>query len=55
METLELQAFRAEVDQQADFHVVGFELDDGFEFDHDEFFDEEVHAAGSENFETAGA
>ena len=60
MEALELQAFRAEVDQQADFHIIRFEvvdglgevdvfeLDDGFEFDHDEFFDEEVHAAGAD-------
>ena len=64
VEALELQAHRAEVDQQADFHIIRFEvvdglgevdvfqLDDGFEFDHDEFFDEEVHAAGADFLST---
>ncbi len=56
MDALELQTLCAEVDQQADFHIVRFEvvdglgkvdifqLDDGFELDHDQFFDEEVYA-----------
>jgi hypothetical protein len=29
VEALELQAFRAEVDQQADFHIIRFEVVDG--------------------------
>ena len=55
-----LQAFCAEVEKQANRHVVGFEvvyglrkvnvlqLDDGFEFDHDDAFHEEVHPADAD-------
>ncbi len=47
MHALELQTPRAKVDEQADFHVIGFkvihglgkvdifQLDDGLQFDHD--------------------
>lgn len=55
MHAFELQALRAEVDEQTNFHIIRFEvihglgemdvfqLNDGFEFDHDQFFDEEVY------------
>ena len=60
MHSLELQTLRAKVDEQSDFHFIRFEvvhglcemnvfqLNDGFKFDHDQFFDEKVHAAGAD-------
>ena len=60
MDSFELQTSRAKVDKQPNLHFVGFEvihrlgemdvfqLNDGFEFDHNEFLDEEVHAAGAD-------
>lgn len=50
----ELPAFRVKVDKKSDFHVIRFEmihglrewnvfqLNVGFEFDHDQFLDEEA-------------
>jgi hypothetical protein len=57
MHSLELQTLCAEIDQQTNLHFIRFEviyslgkvnilqLDDGFEFDHNQIFNEEVHSA----------